>query len=241
MNLKYKYLSTNPTENCVEVRFYTDKITEESLVTNRHPDGSIQRCRSDVNIMLPYPAPVGVDLEAYILQFAPKQWFEHMERNMTVPADGVFTAVSGVVGQEYVPGQTAPLNASAPSALPVTALDSLKKLKMVEINAYRERVLAAGVVFNGYQFDSDTLSVQRLTAVAAAVGAGIPLPTGFTWRSAANVDVPMNGTAIIALLATMMAKADEIYKTSWAKKRQVEVATTEAEVNAVVWVEPGVV
>lgn len=238
MNLKYKYLSTNPAESCVEVRFYTDILTEDMLVQTRNPDGSIQRCRSDLNIMLPFPAPTGAELESYITQHAPTQWFENMERSVAGTVDGVYGVIGTIIGQEYMIGE-APLTGVAVQTTPTT-LSAAKDRKLAWINMYRERVLASGVVYNGYQFDSDALSVQRLTAVATAVNAGIPLPAGFTWRSAANVDVPMTGQDIIALLATMMGRADEVYKTSWAKKQQIEAATTQAEVEAVTWVEPGV-
>jgi hypothetical protein len=54
----------------VEVRFWSDAVSEEDAAIQRAPDGSILRCHTDLNILLPDPIPGGLTRDAYILRFA---------------------------------------------------------------------------------------------------------------------------------------------------------------------------
>lgn len=126
--------------------------------------------------------------------------------------------------------------AEAKASVAVTLSDAKEAAKQ-KVNAHREKIMSAGVAFMGHQFDSDDLSVTRLTAVATAVAAGATLPPGFAWRSAANVDVQMSGASVVGLLATMISRANEVHTASWAVKQQIDAASTVEAVNAVQWVD----
>lgn len=51
--VRYKVIEAN--SNSIVVRYYTDLVTEEYLAVQKNPDGTIARCRTDVNISLPIP------------------------------------------------------------------------------------------------------------------------------------------------------------------------------------------
>lgn len=176
--------------------------------------------RQPVNVgaRLPY---TGETVDQIAAMYAPVGLWVDAERPVVIPT-------AGATGSYAPPGD------------PVSTLSLAKDAKRTAINVYRERVLAAGVVFNGYQFDSDPLSVTRLTAVATAVSAGATLPDGFTWRSTANVDVPFTGAMVVQLLATMIQTANSVYQESWEKKQEVDAAETVEAVDAVAWAVGGV-
>jgi hypothetical protein len=77
--IKYKIVEVNAIEHSIVVRYYTDKITEESLATDIL-DGVIRRCRTDYSIDIPIPAPSGVDLHNFIINRAPTEWLENKEK-----------------------------------------------------------------------------------------------------------------------------------------------------------------
>lgn len=54
----------------VEVRFWSDTVSEEDAAIQRADDGSILRCNTDLNILIPDPIPGGLTRDAYILKFA---------------------------------------------------------------------------------------------------------------------------------------------------------------------------
>lgn len=229
MNLKYKYLATNPLENCVEVRFYTDIITEESMVVNRHPDGSIQRCRSDVNIMLPYPAPTGADLEKYILSFAPTVWFENMERHIAGTVDPIFSEVETAVGQVFAPGDLPPLGESVP--VPATTLDAAKAAKKKEVAAWRYRAEVGGVTVNGVRVLTDRESQAQLTGALFSLQANL-LPS-INWKSANGAFVSLSLPETQAIAQAVAQHVQSSFDAEMAYRAQIDACTTVAEVQAI--------
>lgn len=85
-------------------------------------------------------------------------------------------------------------------------------------NDKRDSQIAGTVEYNGARFDSGRESVQNLLGVVVALGAGIPLPKDFVWRSADNVNVPMSAPELISLGGLMMANVNAAYVKAWAIK-----------------------
>lgn len=110
-----------------------------------------------------------------------------------------------------------------------------KTQKLAQINQWREEALNAGVEFNGHVFDSDERSRQNLTGVVGAVNAGIPLPEGFVWRSAANVNVPMTTPELVALAATMLQHVNAQYARSWQRKAELQAQDNSDLVDLIQW------
>lgn len=85
MKLKYKIIEVHPDQHSIVVRFYTDEISEEKLVSQFNEDGSplmtsegnIARCRTDYSINIwKVPAPEGQELHDTIVRGAPVDWLK---------------------------------------------------------------------------------------------------------------------------------------------------------------------
>jgi len=104
MEIKYKIIEANPKEHSITVRFYTDKVTEEMLVTSTSDNGEILRCRTDYHLtMWDAPFPQGEELHDWILKNAPIQWFELQEKILDNHADvAISEEIHSLVGKEHV-------------------------------------------------------------------------------------------------------------------------------------------
>jgi hypothetical protein len=82
MNLHYKIVEVWPQDHLVVIRYWTDALSEEFLASNdiRKEDGTPERCRSDVSITLPIPAPTDKELEDLLISYAPLDWLKTMEK-----------------------------------------------------------------------------------------------------------------------------------------------------------------
>jgi hypothetical protein len=81
MNINYKIVEVWSKDHLIVVRFWTDVLSEEFLASdsNRKYDGTPVRCRSDVSITLPIPAPTGEELDNIITRQAPVSWLKTLE------------------------------------------------------------------------------------------------------------------------------------------------------------------
>ncbi len=88
-NIHYKIVEVWPNDHMIVVRFWTDDLSEEFLASdsNRKEDGTPVRCRSDVALTLPIPAPKGKELENFIAKQAPLEWFNTLEKIISPDID----------------------------------------------------------------------------------------------------------------------------------------------------------
>jgi hypothetical protein len=96
MNLHYKIVEVWPQDHLVVIRYWTDVLSEEFLASNdiRKEDGTPERCRSDVSITLPIPAPEGAELEKLLISYAPLDWLKTMEK---IQAPEIDTSMGGIM------------------------------------------------------------------------------------------------------------------------------------------------
>jgi hypothetical protein len=88
MNIHYKIVSKNPDDHSFVARYWTDKISEDSLASQldeageivRGEDGSPIRCRSDVNITLYEENATAEEIDALVKINAPWAWLETLEK-----------------------------------------------------------------------------------------------------------------------------------------------------------------
>lgn len=93
MKVYYKIVSKDESENSIVVRFWTDDITEEFLSTVKE-NGVIVKTRTDCNLNLPIPTPIGSELESFILRYVNVAWFEMMGK-----------AIKGEIDLSYIDTQ----------------------------------------------------------------------------------------------------------------------------------------
>ncbi len=130
---------------------------------------------------------------------------------------------------EVIPTPEAPVN-----------LDKLKEKRKKTINSERDQAIASGFEYavdtvSYGMFDCDPVSVAKITGAVANLLAGSPLPDGFSWRNADNLDVPMDDVLLKGLGAAAATHVYTQHMIARQLKQAIEDATTEEEVDAVVW------
>jgi hypothetical protein len=100
MNIHYKIVEVWPNDHLIVARFWTDLLSEEFLASdsNRNEDGTPVRCRSDVSLTLPVPAPTGEALEKLILMNAPTAWLQTLENVQNPNVNTDMSAIENLVG-----------------------------------------------------------------------------------------------------------------------------------------------
>lgn len=118
---------------------------------------------------------------------------------------------------------------------PPLPLEDAKTNKRAQITAACLAAIFSGFEYDGHMYDSDDQSRQNIIGTATAVANGVALPQGFTWRTADNQDIPMDGPGVIALGAALLAHTQAQYSTSWALKAQIDAAQDNATVEQITW------
>ena len=158
MQIKYKIVESWPAENSIVVRYYTDVLTEEKL--GGMVDGKYARGRTDCNINLPIPTPVGDDLHRFIAQRAPVAWLEMMEM---VADPNVETSLSSIpLHEEKV--FTPPIDPHRGYFIPDARL-SFRQARQLAVSATKVTTRA------GNTFDGDELSQGRMARAVLALTA----------------------------------------------------------------------
>lgn len=129
----------------------------------------------------------------------------------------------------------AAIQAAVVNSTPFITLEQKKDLRKKQIDAYRDKIIASGVQYMSYQFDSDQESLTRLTSLVTSLNAGNNLPANFVWRSTTNTHVTMNESQVTGLLHAMTEKINATFNTAWTKKQAILNASTIAAVDAVTW------
>lgn len=101
MNLHYKIIEVWPDDHQIVVRYTTDIVNEEMLVSFRNEEGKIVRCRSDVAITLPIPAPEGDQLEKLIIENAPKAFLNTLENVIDPNVDTSLSSLEKLQGKTF--------------------------------------------------------------------------------------------------------------------------------------------
>jgi hypothetical protein len=104
MNIHYKIVEVWPQDHLIVARFWTDILSEEFLASgpDRKEDGTPVRCRSDISLTLPIPAPNGEDLEKLILNNAPIVWLQTLEDVHNPNIDTNLNELQDLVGMTKV-------------------------------------------------------------------------------------------------------------------------------------------
>lgn len=113
-------------------------------------------------------------------------------------------------------------------------LDERKAEKWEEIKAAREAAEFGGFTWDGSTFDSDELSQQR---IAGAVQFANLNPTGFVidWTLADNTVRTLNAQEMTAVGVAMGQHVNAQHAKARLLRQQIEAATTEAELDVIVW------
>jgi hypothetical protein len=134
------------------------------------------------------------------------------------------------------------LDADGVTIRPETIEESLPKLieeRQKYINKERNKYIASGVTFNGWEFDTDTVSINNITSAVAfiksAPDAGLTPPTTISWRDATNVDRDLTVVQLISLGAVVFQRIQEAHFKARQLKDLIATCVSKEEVMAVDW------
>lgn len=116
-------------------------------------------------------------------------------------------------------------------------LADLAAAKWVQIKAERDRQESAGFPYLGRWLDSDSLSVQRISAAAlaglAALAAGASL--SIEWTCADNSVLTLDAQQLAAMPTALAAHADVLHQISRDLRAQIDAATTAEALELIQW------
>lgn len=103
MKIHYKIVEVWPQDHLIVARYWTDIITEEFLSSTNEKleDGSPARCRSDVSLSIPVPAPSAKELEDIILRNAPLGFLQTLEDVQNPNVDTSMQEILAMKGTQF--------------------------------------------------------------------------------------------------------------------------------------------
>lgn len=111
------------------------------------------------------------------------------------------------------------------------SIENLKKKKLEQIIKERDAACIADVTYNNHQWQADEKSQALLSQAILMAQAGVYVPS--VWRTSNNVDVSVSLTDLIAIAGTIALQVQTAYVTSWARKANLENATTILDIENV--------
>ena len=112
-------------------------------------------------------------------------------------------------------------------------LDDLKAAQWTAIKKARSAAEYAGFTWDGSTFDSDVLSQNRITGAVSLAQMSSAFTIG--WILADNTVRTLNQISMLQVGATLGQHVAEVFAKGVLLREAVEAATTQAEVEAVVW------
>lgn len=106
-----------------------------------------------------------------------------------------------------------------------------EELKRV-VEDLRDLHIKGGFTYDGDTWDSDEQSQINIIGANSAVSAGIQIPSGFTWRSATNIDHPFTATKLAELGAALLVHKNTCYQVSWYHKTQIDALNSIQQIEA---------
>lgn len=116
-------------------------------------------------------------------------------------------------------------------------LDGLKAGKWEQIKAVRDRLEAEGFPYLGRTFDSDPVSVQRITTVVLAAQAAVAggQPFSIDWTCADNSVLTMTAQQVLGLPVALATYGNTLHETARALRELIASASTAEAVAAIDW------
>jgi hypothetical protein len=90
-----------------------------------------------------------------------------------------------------------------------------------EISDCRMFVFYAGFWWDGHAYELNAQSQSNIIATVAFIMTGVPLPPGFTWRTADDVSVPHTGQSFLMMYLNAIAWINMLYAISWEQKKYI--------------------
>ena len=117
-------------------------------------------------------------------------------------------------------------------AIPAPSLDELKQAKINEFKNIRDNEEVKPIEYNGHSFDYDDKARDRINAAITALSI-----TGqsIEWTTADTSNVTVTADDLRGVIANVAVRSNELHVKYRQLKEQVEVCTTEEEVENISW------
>lgn len=192
--MKYKIIEANQADHSIVVRFFTIKTTEAMLAVQVDEQGNIQRGRTDYSIDLPVPAPRGVALDTFIMNYAPVDWFARIEAVADETVDSSLDFLIESLGVEQG------VNAIT---LPFDTLEGAKIRKLAELADWRYQREIAGVMVGGTRIKTDRESQAIVTSAFISMSQG--LVSSIDWKAEGGVWVSLGLSQITGIAQAVVS------------------------------------
>lgn len=116
-------------------------------------------------------------------------------------------------------------------------LDDLRLVKRTQINKDRDAFEFGGLDWNGYRFDSNAISQQRIqgSAQMAMVAQAAGQPFSIDWTLADNSVIALDGNQMLSVGLTMGQHIASAHSKSRLLKQQIDAAQSAEELSSIVW------
>ena len=116
-------------------------------------------------------------------------------------------------------------------------LEDLREAKRQEINTARDNAEQGGFEYLGKVFDSDSVSCQRIALASQTAMMCKTAGQEFTvvWTCQDNTTIELDADAMIGVSVALTQWSNECHTKASELKAQLELATTEEEINAIKW------
>lgn len=115
----------------------------------------------------------------------------------------------------------------------VDDLQAAKYARWEAMKVARDAAEVSGVIYDGVEYDTDPMSVQRITG--ACLQANVDPTMTWDWTAADNSVVTLDAAQMVALGTAVAAHVSACHAHSRTLRDQINAATTIAEVDAVTW------
>lgn len=151
-----------------------------------------------------------------------KQLYDQIDQYGNIIASGIL----------LVPGLTLPEGHEWVKHTP--SIESLRAEKRIEVEQHRNNVCFKPVSVIGYLWQADQRSQDLLSSaiMLAQIGAA---PTPSTWRTLDNQDISVTLDNLKAIAAAIALQTQGAYQHSWDLKQLILQATTQEELDQVIW------
>lgn len=108
-------------------------------------------------------------------------------------------------------------------------LPGAKEAKKILVNKKREELLRSSpqhLIYKGHIFTNDSRTRFNASEALNLVNAGVPVPDGFVFRTADNINVPFTADDIKNLATLALNYKNSCYQNSWKVKGQIDLLTT---------------
>lgn len=153
--------------------------------------------------------------------------------------NGVYTpyTTNQISARQAVPSYPATWSNTSFSWVDSRSLSDAKTDTWNTIRNARDANLAAGFMWNGYKFDSDDISIQRIMGAVqlATLAMSQSQPFSIVWTLFDNSTLSMSGIDLISMYVALGTFTQACFTAGVAFRTQIDAATSNSQLDSITW------